>query len=55
MELQGLTSIATVTQNRASEVGTAIYTQFKHRVILAQVVDSALYCETCKPNLYKIF
>ena len=48
LELQGLSSIAAVTENRAKEVGIAIYTRFKHRVLLSQIVDSALYSETGK-------
>ena len=48
MELQGLSSIAAVTENRAKEVGIAIYTRYKHRVLLSQIVDSALYSETGK-------
>ena len=48
MELQGLSSIAAVTENRAKEVGIAIYTRFKHRVLLSQILDSALYSETGK-------
>ena len=35
MELQGLSSIAAVTENRAKEVGLAIYTRYKHRVLLS--------------------
>ena len=48
MELQGLSSIAAVTENRAKEVGIAIYTRYKHKVLLSQIVDSALYSETGK-------
>ncbi len=50
MDLQGLSSIAAVTENRAKEVGIAIYTRFKHRVVLSQIVDSALYGETGKES-----
>ena len=50
MELQGLSSIAAVTENRAKEVGIAIYTRYKHRVLLSQIVDSALYSETGKES-----
>ena len=50
MELQGLCSIAAVTENRAKEVGIAIYTRYKHRVLLSQIVDSALYSETGKES-----
>ena len=34
-ELQGLSSIAVVTENRGTEVGIAIYTNFKHKITLA--------------------
>ena len=42
-DMQGLTSIAAVTENRGTEVGIAIYTQFKQKITLAQIVDNELY------------
>ncbi len=37
-----------MTENWAKEVGISIYTQFKHRITMIQLVDSALYSETGK-------
>lgn len=41
-----MTSIAAVTENRAGEVGLAIYTHLKGKMSLSQLIDSALYSKT---------
>ncbi|CDW81993.1 dna mismatch repair protein [Stylonychia lemnae] len=46
IELQGLSSIASVTENRGNEIGIAIYTPFKNRIALVQMLDTALYSYT---------
>eukprot|EP00347_Sterkiella_histriomuscorum_P019080 403343032 len=46
IECQGYTSIAAISENRGREVGIALYTPFKNRITLCQLVDSALYNQT---------
>ena len=46
--VQGLTSIAAVIDNRANEVGIALFTPYLSKVTTTQLIDNSLYTQTLR-------
>ena len=46
LNVQGLTSMAAIMENRAHEVGIAVLTPDLNRITMTQIVDNSLYSHT---------